>query len=186
MGGLAGWLLAFYLGGFALASTLFLSFSFFEYLAARRGMRVTHSFDFFTIFFALIFVLISIFLFLTLPVVAPHIAAALEESAAIPFFSGLSLLTFVLMMPSYKKYKGRRVALAITLFATVFFGIACAQLPYLIYPAVTLAGSFTDGATARAMFWVLGGGAVITVPSLFLLYYLFVYKHKKNDNVPQK
>ncbi len=60
-------------------------------------------------------------------------------------------------------------------FASAFFGVAAAQMPYLVYPSILLSGAFTDAASAHAMFLTLGVGAIITVPALYLLYYLFIY-----------
>ncbi|MDR3581770.1 MAG: cytochrome d ubiquinol oxidase subunit II [Candidatus Pacebacteria bacterium] len=170
-----GPLLAFCLGGFALAATFLVSFSFFGYLAARRAVRTTHSMDFLTTFFALVFILVVILLFLMMPVLVPHIAGGAAFHASSSFFAGLSVLELVLLVPSRRdrKDKGRRFALSVALFAAAFFGIAFAQLPYLVYPAVTVMGAFTDPATAHAMFLVFGAGALVTLPSLGILYYLF-------------
>ncbi len=108
--GVMDWLLAFGLGGFALAATLFISFLFFEYLAARRGLAApvrpgaVRPLEFFTAFFALCFMMVSFFVFSMLPAVAPHIAANFGP-ALLPFlvFSVLSLT--ILTVPRYRGHK---------------------------------------------------------------------------------
>ena len=59
---------------------------------------------------------------------------------------------------------------------TLFWGLFIAHLPYIVYPSATIASSITDSVSFAFIEWSFFGGIIILIPSLILLYRLFVFK----------
>jgi cytochrome d ubiquinol oxidase subunit II len=169
------WLLAPGFAMIAFASTVFLSSSFFAY--AERPSHPSARLNF-LLRFALIFFLSAAFvLVFVLENAAPHIMAGI--STALTAFGLLAVIDLVISLARNGRYFGLRLLLALALFATLFFGIAFSQLPYLIYPAATIFTAFTDPASAGIMLGAAAVAAVFLVPALALLYYLSLHKKRE-------
>lgn len=72
----------------------------------------------------------------------------------------------------YRRYALARVAVAAqTTF--ILLGWAASQYPYLVVPDLTLAGAAGSPKTQRLVLYALGGGALVIVPSLVVLFRVF-------------
>jgi len=59
---------------------------------------------------------------------------------------------------------------------SVFLSLALMHLPFLIYPEVTIYNAFTNHETFKIMLLSYGIGMIFVIPSLILLYSLFIKK----------
>jgi len=157
--GVGAWLLAADFGVFALASTIFISSSFFR--SAERFTRAALMF----------FLFAAAFLIFALSRAAPHLAVGVVR--VLPAFAVLALLDLILFFTAWGRRQGMRFFSAVALFAAFFFAVMFSQLPYVIYPSVTVFGAFTDPASAQIMLGAFGVALIFLVPALGLLYYLF-------------
>jgi cytochrome d ubiquinol oxidase subunit II len=160
--GAGAWLLAVGFGVFAIASTIFISSSFFRPM--ERFARATLIF----------FLAAAMFLITALFRAAPHLATGVAR--ALPALVVLAVLDLVLFFTAWGRRQGMRFFSAVALFAAFFFSVMLSQLPYVIYPSVTVFGAFTDPASAQIMLGAFGIAAIFLVPALGLLYYLFAFK----------
>ena len=94
----------------------------------------------------------------------------------LPEFGILAILNLMLLFIKNGKYYGLRFIAAVALFAAFFATVMFAQLPYIIYPTVTIVSAFTDPASASIMLGALGVALIFLIPALFLLYRLFGIK----------
>ena len=169
------WLLAPGFAMIAFASTILLSSSFFAYTErlSHPSARLN-----FLLRFALIFFLSAAFvLVFVLENAAPHLMAGM--GTALVTFGLLAVIDLVISLARKGWYFGLRLLLALALFATLFFGIAFSQLPYLIYPAATIATAFTDPASAGIMLGAAAVALIFLVPALALLYYFSIHRERE-------
>jgi cytochrome d ubiquinol oxidase subunit II len=96
----------------------------------------------------------------------PNKPVLLLGSAA---FTGLSVAVIALWR---KKFVVAQIA-AIAAAAAVLGGWAMAQYPFWIRPDVTIGNSTAPVATLRLLFVALSAGAILLLPSLAFLFYLF-------------
>ena len=180
------WELAIAIGLFGAAGVISFSTLFFDYARAKRGANnrdannnhstatLKHSSPLRALTIASFSVLLACFALaeLFLYRAAPHAFSwtALYAAAA------LGLITLALLM--LVKKSGRvttaiKFLLGALFFGVVYFGVVFAQLPYVVYPTLTVLNSFTDPQSAIVLLSVFAVGIVITVPALILLYFLF-------------
>lgn len=182
--GVAQWVLALCFAGAAFFSTIFISSSFFTFLAARRTARsgdaehAPHEPKNLAVFAraaTVSFIVVALFLFWALGATAPRIAQGMQTYLPLAIAIAAANVAF-LFFPAgaARRYAGARFAFAIALFSVVFLTIMFSQLPYVIYPTMTIFSAFTDPASARIMLDAFGVGAIIILPSLGWLYYLAV------------
>ncbi|GEM_PF-5309952 len=97
-------------------------------------------------------------------------------------FTWTSLLLVAALALVFAGRLVRRPAIAFTGLAAVagilIIFVAALQQPYLAYPFVSAASAFTALATAKILFGAFAGGSVILIPSILLLYWLFVFNKK--------
>jgi cytochrome d ubiquinol oxidase subunit II len=166
--------LAFHLACVAFFATLFISSSFFRYLAARNKLRTTGSLDSLTFGAMIAFIAIIFLSFLAFKNIMPRIASGTQ--AYLPLIAALAIINLIFAPLPTKRCSGARFVLALALFGATFFAIMLAQLPYVIYPAMTVFSTFTDPASAKIMLEASGIAAIVILPSLGLLYHLVTTK----------
>lgn len=88
--------------------------------------------------------------------------------------SGIVFLATVWLLWAKVKY-GLAVILLIFQFAIAFFAYGISHYPYLLYPYLTIHDSFTNEAMAIALVVAFVAGLVLLVPSLYLVFKLFVF-----------
>ncbi|AWE08819.1 cytochrome D ubiquinol oxidase subunit II [Lysinibacillus sp. 2017] len=88
--------------------------------------------------------------------------------------SGLLFLITTGLLWTKKKY-GLMVILLFTQFAFAFFAYGISHYPYLLYPYLSINDSFTNNEMAIALIIAFGLGALLLIPSLYLLFKLFVF-----------
>ncbi len=167
-------LLTLCFAGMAFFTTLFISSSFFHYLAARDNQYVRDILARFTRTSMIAFIAITFLFFLAFRNIAPRIAMGME--GYLPLIIILALINLILMFFAAHRYLAAHFAFAIALFGAAFFSIMFSQLPYIIYPTATIFSTFTDPASANIMLSASGIAALIILPSLGLLYYLVISK----------
>ena len=82
------------------------------------------------------------------------------------------ITTYVLWM---KRRYGTAIILLFTQFAFAFFAYGISHYPYLLYPYLTIHDSFTNHEMAIALIIAFILGAALLIPSLYLLFKLFVF-----------
>lgn len=168
----AEWALALTFGSLALVSTILISSSFFQYLSRRS--KQTGLLDTFAKSSLILFLAVALISIITIGTTAPHLLSGMEHS--IPGLMALAVLNLIFLFMKNGKYPGLRFISAIALFAALFLTILLSQLPYIIYPAITVFSAFTDPASAGIMLGALGIALIFLLPALALLYYLFAIK----------
>lgn len=88
--------------------------------------------------------------------------------------SGVLFLATVWLLWAKVKY-GLAVILLIAQFAVAFFAYGISHYPYLLYPYLTIHDSFTNEAMATALVVAFVAGLVLLIPSLYLVFKLFVF-----------
>jgi len=73
-----------------------------------------------------------------------------------------------------RRRSGLAASLAVAQFALSLLNFGLTRLPYLVYPSVRAADALTPPATYTALMLTLAGGVVFVVPSLVLLYVLYL------------
>jgi cytochrome bd ubiquinol oxidase subunit II len=105
---------------------------------------------------------------------APLMREGLTRSAwAVPFqlCTGLAAVTALAAL-WWRHYRLARVAAAGQI-SLILWGWVWSQFPYIVPPAVTIAGAAAPPATIRLVLVVLALGAVFLIPSLFYLFRVF-------------
>ncbi|ENH95781.1 cytochrome d ubiquinol oxidase subunit II [Gracilibacillus halophilus YIM-C55.5] len=74
-----------------------------------------------------------------------------------------------------KKHEGVAVVFLITQFFVAFFAYGLSHYPYLLYPYVTLQDSLTSHGMAVALIVAFIAGVCLLLPSLYLLFRLFLF-----------
>lgn len=165
------------LAALAMAATAYVSAAFLaRYAAQRHDTEVAAFFRIAAARAGLVAAALAVGLALALRAVAPfHFAALvstwpLQVAAVVAFAAGWLALA---------RGGRRRAGLAASLvtgqyvFAVLAFGLT--RLPYLVYPDVLAGAALTPPATYSGLMVTLAGGALVIVPSLALLYRLFVH-----------
>lgn len=88
----------------------------------------------------------------------------------------LFLLTTYLLWK--KRNYGVAIILLFTQFAFAFFAYGISHYPYLLYPYLTIHDSFTNHEMAISLIIAFILGAALLIPSLYLLFKLFVFNKK--------
>ncbi|AQX56421.1 cytochrome d ubiquinol oxidase subunit II [Priestia flexa] len=99
--------------------------------------------------------------------------------------SFILFLVTVYMLWKRKNY-GQAVGLLISQFALAFYAYGISHYPYLLYPYLTLYDSFTNTAMAISLIVVFILGFCLLVPSLYLLFKLFLFNKKYITGALQK
>ena len=113
----------------------------------------------------------AIVFFRVLPLFADHAAGSTDLlwlSIALAIALALVALGRLASRPS-----ATFLGLAAMMGILIFYAISL-QYPYLVYPFITAAGAFTAAATAPILFIVFCVGLLLVLPSLVLLYKLFL------------
>ena len=167
-------LLALCFAGMAFLTTLFISSSFFDYLAARNKYDTRGTLTRFARSAMIAFIAGAFLLLYALRNIAPRIAMGMQE--CIPLITTLAILNLLFKFFVARRYHATHFMLAIALFGVLFSSVIFSQLPYIIYPTVTIFSSFTDLASANIMLSASGIAALVIIPSLGLLYALVISK----------
>lgn len=88
--------------------------------------------------------------------------------------SGLLFLGTVYFIYKRKHYNWA-LLLLIVQFAVAFFAYGVSHYPYLLFPHLTIYDSFTNEAMAIALVVVFIAGLALLIPSLYLVFRLFVF-----------
>jgi cytochrome d ubiquinol oxidase subunit II len=83
---------------------------------------------------------------------------------------------------------GLALLLSIAQYGLVFYALGLSHLPYLLYPSLTLSNTATDPAMFTALTVTVIGGSILLIPSLLLLYGLFLKpgrKAQKSERRPE-
>ena len=88
--------------------------------------------------------------------------------------SAVLFLITTLLLWTKLKY-GLAVVLLFTQFAIAFFAYGISHYPYLLYPYLTIHDSFTNHEMAIALIIAFILGAALLIPSLYLLFKLFLF-----------
>lgn len=166
------WTLALSFGSLALVSTMLISSSFFQYLN-RRSKR-TESLRTFVRSSLLLFLAVALISIITIGQIAPHLIFGVERY--LPELVALAALNLMFLFMKDEKYAGLRFISAVALFATLFLVVLLSQLPYIVYPSITIFSAFTDPDSAGIMLGAFGIALIFLIPALALLYYLFAVK----------
>lgn len=89
--------------------------------------------------------------------------------------SGILFIATVYFIWKKKRY-GLAVILMILQFATAFFAYGISHYPYLLYPYLTIYGSFTSEAMAVSLVVAFLFGLALLIPSIYLVFKLFFNK----------
>ena len=170
--GASEWALALIFGLLAVVSTMMISSSFFQYLDRRSEQ--TESLNTFTKFSLILFLTVALIAIIVITSIAPHLLSGVEYY--LPELVALAILNLMFLFINDRKYAWLRFVSVLALFAVLFLGVLLSQLPYIIYPAITIFSAFTDPASAGIMLGALGIALLFLIPSLALLYYLFAIK----------
>jgi len=84
--------------------------------------------------------------------------------------SGLALAALAILWRR-KFYFARATAIGTA--TLILFGWSMAQYPYFVVPDITIANTAAPAITLRLLLIALVAGAVILLPSLYFLFYLF-------------
>ena len=177
------------LGALVVAGTVLVSTTFFRWFTTRNSERtssveagaepVAMSVDPAVIsslvFRAYVFWLVAITLFTSaVSAAAPHVHFASLAGAL--GLAGTALGTGLFAYAEQRARAWVSFVASCTLLASVFFALAYAHLPYILYPKLTIYNSFTGEATFKIFMVVLGLGLAVTVPSLIWMYRLFTFR----------
>ncbi|MGM9951039.1 MAG: cytochrome d ubiquinol oxidase subunit II [Lysinibacillus sp.] len=88
--------------------------------------------------------------------------------------SGILFFATVWLLWVKVKY-GLAVILLMAQFAVAFFAYGISHYPYLLYPYLTIHDSFTNDTMAIALVVAFVAGLVLLIPSLYLVFKLFVF-----------
>jgi len=106
-------------------------------------------------------------------VTAPGVFAALARMQALPGIATAMTLGCVVLLALWtERYALARAAVALEAVA-VLAGWYAAQAPYLIPGVLTYAQAAAPPATLHAFLWLCGAGALLLIPSLWLLFAVF-------------
>ncbi len=81
---------------------------------------------------------------------------------------------------------GLALLLNVAGYGLVFYAYGLSHLPYLLYPALTLSNTATDPAMFTALTVTVIGGSILLIPSLLLLYGLFLKPGRKAQQSASK
>ncbi|MGD1003762.1 MAG: cytochrome d ubiquinol oxidase subunit II [Minisyncoccia bacterium] len=177
-------LLALCFAGMAFFTTLFISSSFFDYLAARNKHYALGSLALFTRSSMIAFIAIVFLSFWAFRNMAPRIAMGMQ--GCLPLIAILAVINLIFTFFIARRYIAAHFAFAIALFGVIFFSVMFSQLPYIIYPTVTIFSAFTDPTSAGIMLSASGIAALVILPSLGLLYYLVILKKYPGMGIDNK
>lgn len=119
-----------------------------------------------------------------------HNAERFERIIDVWWLFGLSVILFLItvwLIWQKKKY-GMSVILLFVQFAFAFFAYGISHYPYLLYPYLSIHDSFTSTEMAIALVIAFVLGACLLIPSLYLLFKLFLFNKdyvtgSRNDHV---
>ncbi|MCZ6688796.1 MAG: cytochrome d ubiquinol oxidase subunit II [Planctomycetota bacterium] len=69
--------------------------------------------------------------------------------------------------------------------ATIIVGWGLAQYPALVPPSITIASAKSPDSVIIASLWVIGGGAILVLPSLGFLIYLFKFRRESDQSASE-
>jgi hypothetical protein len=131
----------------------------------------------FTDLACILYALSAVWFFKVFPFYAPHAVAIGAALSPVFFWSAVALLlalAIILLGRLFHRPISAFIGLSAVAGILIFF-VALLQRPYLVYPFITNGAVFTALATAKILFIVFAIGIVILIPSLILLYRLFVF-----------
>ena len=119
-----------------------------------------------------------------------HNGERFERIIDVWWLFGLSVILFLItvwLIWQKKKY-GMSVILLFVQFAFAFFAYGISHYPYLLYPYLSIHDSFTSTEMAIALVIAFVLGACLLIPSLYLLFKLFLFNKdyvtgSRNDHV---
>ncbi|HVN26643.1 MAG TPA: cytochrome d ubiquinol oxidase subunit II [Candidatus Paceibacterota bacterium] len=171
------WILAGTFGIGTFVTALFISFSFFEYFAKRQGLAMNPRLPAVTRIFFVLFLLVAAFAFVIMSTLSAPVGSDLVKF--LPGFVLAAMIEILLFERMRARTAGYRFALAVVMFGLVTAALVNAQLPYLVFPMVTVFSTFTDPASGGLIIDALAGGMILVVPSFVLLYYLFAFRRQR-------
>jgi len=115
----------------------------------------------------------------------PHMNSGTHKA-----FDGFAVILFVIISLFFlsREYKNNpheaptaSFAASAILLAIVVGTAIILQLPYIIFPNITITNAITDSASLHALLITTLVGGVVTLPCLGFLYYLFFFAEKNNN-----
>ncbi|MBD5657668.1 MAG: cytochrome d ubiquinol oxidase subunit II, partial [Candidatus Eremiobacteraeota bacterium] len=104
---------------------------------------------------------------------APAVFVALGRAQSVPGIATAMVLGFAVLFAMWsKRYAFARVIVAFEAIA-VLAGWYASQAPYLVPGVLTFAQAAAPTETLRAFLWLTAGGALLLIPSLWLLFRVF-------------
>jgi cytochrome d ubiquinol oxidase subunit II len=131
-----------------------------------------------------IFIATSIFFAENIFAFVPHMNNSSDK-----LLGGIAILLFIIVSLFFLRGEWRNnpheeptksFATAVVLLAIVFGCAIILQLPYIIFPNITIANAITDNASLHALLITTVIGGVVTLPCLGFLYYLFFFAEKNS------
>ncbi|HSL70937.1 MAG TPA: cytochrome d ubiquinol oxidase subunit II [Longimicrobiales bacterium] len=168
----AAWLtpLALTTGLLALALCAYLAA---VYLTNETKAELQEDFRGFALLAGTATVALSAILLLLVRSSASHLWSGLTSTRALPvLIAGVVAALFAGWTLRHRRFRAARAA-AVTQISALLAGWMLAQYPYLIYPDVTVQSAAAPAATLRFFVWTLPLGALVLLPSLWLLFRVF-------------
>lgn len=162
----------------ALTSILFISASFLTYYARKaEDVEAEKLLRKWALFWSLPTIVASFLVFVTLRMHNPeHFARMLQMSWM--FLLSLACFLVAVLLIFRKRRYGFAFVFVMLQFFSAFFGYGRSHLPYLLYPYVSIHTAVTNPASGRALIWAFIAGLCLLVPSLILLWRLFIFNAK--------
>jgi cytochrome d ubiquinol oxidase subunit II len=159
----------------AMAVCAYLSAAYLAHFATRRhDTEVAAFYRMAAVRSGVVAGVLAVGLALALRASAPVHARALVAVWPLHVGSAVAFAGALWLLARGRRRNGIAAALAVGQFALSLVTFGLTRLPYLLYPSVRLDDAFTTPATFTALVITLLAGMLLVVPSLALLYALFV------------
>ncbi|MTH52152.1 cytochrome d ubiquinol oxidase subunit II [Bacillus mangrovi] len=161
----------------AIVSVLYISACFLTFYAHKAGDQEAYAvLRKYALSWSAPTILASILVFWAM---SSHNSVHFEKMLDLSWMFVLSFLFFLgaVYLIWKKKRPGISFILVMLQFAFAFYGYGAAHLPYLLYPYLTIYGSFTNDTMAITLIIAFLAGFFLLVPSLYLLMRLFLFNN---------
>lgn len=162
--------LALSIDALVITTILLVSSSFFHYFERQADNHILHDL---VSFFGLMWLLTAGILFGIMNNTQPHLVAdwpvvVMGIAAVLVGYAGFWLA-------HHFDFRGHAFFNVCLMVGSLIYAIAILQLPYLIYPEVTVFSAFTDATVFQSTAISTGIGLLLVLPGLAYMYYIFVF-----------